>query len=329
VDGGGKAGLRTEAGLVTLTGSWTPPRLDAVLSRQGGVFTAAQAYAAGASPSEVQEARRRRDLVSLRRGIYAVTAAYEALDDAGRYRLATHAALLALKPPTALSHVTAAQWDDLELLRPDLTELHVTRPELVASRREAGIHHHPGALPTGHVEVVRGVRITSALRTAVDLARTTEFAEGLAAADSALRRGHEHAELLAVLDMCRAWPGARQAGRVVAEADGRTANPGESWSRAILIQAGLAPTDLQVEVRDRDGLVGYADFGWLPSRVLGEFDGRGKYGADASGAADAVWREKLREDRLRALGFIIVRWTWADLLRPERFLGRIRNALAG
>ena len=315
--------------MTSTAASWTPPRLDAVLSRQGGVFTAQQAYSAGASPSEVQEARRRRDLVSLRRGIYAVTAAYEALDDAGRYRLATHAALLALKSPTALSHVTAAQWDGLDLLRPDLTELHVTRPELRASRREAGIHHHPGALPVGHVEVVRGARVTSALRTAVDLARTSGFAEGLAAADSALRRGYEPAQLLDVLDTCRAWPGARQAGRVVAEADGRAANPGESWSRAILIQAGLAPTDLQVEVRDRDGLVGYADFGWLPLRVLGEFDGRGKYGVDATGAADAVWHEKLREDRLRARGFIVVRWTWADLLAPYGFLGRIHRALAG
>ena len=114
----------------------------------------------------------------------------------------------------------------------------------------------------------------------------------------------------------------------MAEADGRAANPGESWSRALLIAAGLAPTDLQVEVRDGRGLAGYADFGWLPRRVLGEFDGRGKYGVDATGAADAVWGEKVREDRIRACDYAVVRWTWADLYEPGQFLDRVRRALA-
>jgi hypothetical protein len=95
----------------------------------------------------------------------------------------------------------------------------------------------------------------------------------------------------------------------------------------IRIEAGLAPTDLQVAIYDAEGLGGYADFGWLPLMVLGEFDGRQKYG-EGSDSADVLWREKRREDRFRALGFEVVRWTWADLLDPALFTARLRAALA-
>jgi hypothetical protein len=183
-------------------------------------------------------------------------------------------------------------------------------------------------LPAHHVTVVRGVRVTIDARTAVDVARSGSFQAGLAAADSALRGGATHDALRDVHSFCQAWAGSRNASRAIRDADGRSANPGESLSRALLIAAGLAPTDLQVEVRDGRGLVGYADFGWLPLMVLGEFDGRGKYGSDASEAADAVWREKLREDRLRALGYIVIRWTWADLMNPGPWLARVRGILA-
>lgn len=96
----------------------------------------------------------------------------------------------------------------------------------------------------------------------------------------------------------------------------------------MLVAAGLGPTDLQVEVRDRAGLVGYADMGWLPLRVLGEFDGRAKYGMTDGTPAQALWDEKRREDRLRAAGLAVVRWTWADLLRSGPWLGRLRAELA-
>ena len=47
--------------------------------------------------------------------------------------------------------------------------------------------------------------------------------------------------------------------------------------------------------------------------MLIEFDGRVKY---ATG--DALWAEKQREDRIRGLGYEVVRLTWADLKNPER-----------
>jgi hypothetical protein len=133
-----------------------------------------------------------------------------------------------------------------------------------------------------------------------------------------------------MLEFCSCWPGARSAGRAVSYADGRAANPGESWSRAVLIEAGLPPTSLQLEVRDSAGLIGYADFGWDDHMTLGEFDGRWKYGvppgADAREATRVVWAEKRREDRLRAAGYAVVRWAWEDLYQPDRLAAQVLAA---
>lgn len=297
------------------------------MDRQLGAFTSAQAYRAGHTHDELQRLRDHKVLESVRRGVYALREPYRALDDEQRHRVDAKACLLVLKQPATLSHETAAVWGEQPLLRPDLDRLHVTRPELKASRTEAGVHHHPGALPTAHLREVDGVRITSAARTAVDVARTSPFPQGLAAVDSALRAGTPADEIKEVLVFCRAWAGARGASRAVAAGDGRADNPGESLSRAVLIEGGLTPTGLQVPIVDADGFVGYADFGWYPLMVLGEFDGKGKYG-DAAQAVELLWQEKRREDRLRALGYEVVRWTWADLMQPARLTARVRGAMA-
>jgi hypothetical protein len=49
--------------------------------------------------------------------------------------------------------------------------------------------------------------------------------------------------------------------------------------------------------------------------VVIEFDDKIKYGVDGK---QALVDEKVREDRLRGLGYEIVRLTWADLTRPGR-----------
>lgn len=63
------------------------------------------------------------------------------------------------------------------------------------------------------------------------------------------------------------------------------------------------------------------DFG---DRVIGECDGAVKY-SDAS----AIWREKKRQEDLEQAGYIVVRWTWEEIMyRPEAVIERIRRALA-
>ncbi|MNG34902.1 hypothetical protein D3C84_1215120 [compost metagenome] len=63
---------------------------------------------------------------------------------------------------------------------------------------------------------------------------------------------------------------------------------------------------------------------------MGEFDGKAKYVEAAVrgkvSAEEAVYREKLREDRIRRLGFGFVRWSWADLEDPSRLKRRLLAA---
>jgi very-short-patch-repair endonuclease len=62
---------------------------------------------------------------------------------------------------------------------------------------------------------------------------------------------------------------------------------------------------------------------WWPGLgVIGEADGVMKYGS-----ADDLIAEKAREDRLRALGLMVVRWTWDEIrANPAQVAERIRRA---
>lgn len=107
-------------------------------------------------------------------------------------------------------------------------------------------------------------------------------------------------------------------------------SPGESWSRVIFQEWGLAPPELQKQLRLPDGRSARVDFWWEGAGVVGEFDGMVKYRPDAGlgarPAEDTVIAEKQREDQLRSLGLRVVRWVWADLWDPARLAGMLRRA---
>ena len=80
---------------------------------------------------------------------------------------------------------------------------------------------------------------------------------------------------------------------------------------------------------ERPGRVFHADFRIEDSLVLVEFDGKVKYDPLSNpDAARANFDEKLREDELRRLGFVVVRLTRADLARPALVRARVEAALA-
>lgn len=309
------------------------PALLALMASQGGVFSGAQALAHGHNRSDLQRLRTRppRVLMSLRRGAYAWRESYESASPDARHRLQVAALALCVEGAAVVSHHSAAVLLDLPLLDPNLDVIHLTRQPPSRPRLEAGVRHHVAELPQDMVIAqASGLPVTSLARTAVDVARETHRLEcAVAVFDSALRNGVTRAELEAVFETCRSWPGARHVARAIGLADGRADNPGESWSRVILIQEGLAPDDLQVPVYDDDGFVGYGDFGW--KGVVGEFDGKGKYGLSPTATPDPesvrriLWKEKRREDRLRVRNEV-VRWGVAELHQPAVLAGRVRAA---
>lgn len=79
----------------------------------------------------------------------------------------------------------------------------------------------------------------------------------------------------------------------------------------------------QFPVREGHDLVGLADLKLDRWDVLIEFDGTGKYSASGS-----LLAEKDREDRIRALGYQVVRIRWAQLDRPHLVRQRVLAAIA-
>jgi very-short-patch-repair endonuclease len=83
----------------------------------------------------------------------------------------------------------------------------------------------------------------------------------------------------------------------------------------------------QHSIVDRAGReIARADF-LVGERVVVEFDGRAKYGMDGRRPEHDLWAEKRREDRIRELGYIVVRVVWADLDRPDEVVARVLAAL--
>lgn len=118
--------------------------------------------------------------------------------------------------------------------------------------------------------------------------------------------------------------------RVLEVADGLSQSAGESLSRAIMIQNGFPIPLLQEEFRDERGRIGFPDYDWEEFKTLGEFDGHEKYSAQrylkGKTPSQVVIEEKNRENRLRARGYTVVRWEWADVKDPRRLIALLHNA---
>jgi len=153
----------------------------------------------------------------------------------------------------------------------------------------------------------------------------------LVVADHCLRVGLTTPESLAAA--ARSLGGQRGVTRAKAAipwCDGRHETPGETLTAHVLRGLGYAFTpQFEVVRSERPGRVFHADFRIEDSLVLVEFDGKVKYDPLSNpDAARANFDEKLREDELRRLGFVVVRLTRADLARPALVRARVEAALA-
>lgn len=287
------------------------------------------AIVTGWSDDELGRLVRAGELERLRRGAY-VNGTLPA--DAGDlHRLLVQATLAGLRRSAVVSHQSAAVLHGLPLWDVPLDRVHVTRPGGWNDVSRV-LRVHVAQLRDDEVVMVDGVEVTSPVRTALDLARSLPLEAAVVALDAALhRRLLQVSDLRARLVDIAGRPGSRSGARAIAFADGRSESVGESRSRVILHRWGLAPSALQFEVLRGDGTrVGRTDFAWEDQRVVGEFDGRIKYGRllrPGQSAGDAVFDEKRREDLIRDEGWGVLRWVWGELKTPHRFAGRVRRSL--
>lgn len=284
---------------------------------------------AGLATSDLRIMRRTGELKHVRRGAYSRSAG---ADEADGHRLLVRATISLLALDACVSHASAALLHGLPWWSDTLLRVHVTRSRTAGGRRDPLVHVHPALLEPGDRVELDGLTVTSLARTTADCLRTLPFRRAVALGDAALRLGLSRDDLAEQLHRAARRVGVSSARRAAAFIDGRAESVGESYSRVVLHELRLAPTDLQVHVRDESGeLVGRCDFGWARFRTLGEFDGRVKYGRllrEGEEAGDVVFREKVREDELRSLGNEVVRWIDADLRAPGPLRARLLRAFA-
>lgn len=259
----------------------------------------------------------RADLHHLRHGVWVEHDLWQQWTPGQRHAALVHATALCLTGEPVFCRTSAAAVWGLPLIEPWPAAVRT----LETSRRQRGstlVRSHLGL----DVEAVQihGIRVTPVPRTVIDLARTGSLVSAVAAADHALRHdmctpSDLSAEVAAIP---RGGHGRAAAQLTVDLAEPESMSPGESLSRVQMFLLDLPRPRLQVAHHDDEGRIGIVDFDW--PGVVGEFDGKVKYrvpaGCSAEEAAEIVWREKLREDRLRR-GAQVARWTWQTALNPD------------
>ncbi|MGC4961545.1 type IV toxin-antitoxin system AbiEi family antitoxin domain-containing protein [Gordonia sp. DT101] len=284
------------------------------------------ALAQGFTDNQLARAVSDKHLAKIWPGAFVATADLPS-DPEQRHRLRSSAAFELSGGNFALSHESAALQHNLSLLKPQLDQVHFVTGLRTGGRVEKQRHLHSGHLDPADVTTIDGLAVTSLERTAIDVACGGEFAQALAVLDSALRRGADPEVLGELLESRRR--GVTQARRALDHADAGAENAGESWGRAQIIAAGLPVPRLQHEFFDTNGdFVGRTDYDWV-GKLAAEFDGMKKYERHLRTGEtpfDAMRREKEREDALRRLGVMVIRWVWADL-RHHRVVPMVREWL--
>ena len=304
-----------------------------ILVETNGFFTRAQAVDLGCEDADLTSGVRHGVLVRFRRGYYTFCDLWNALDRRGRHLVRLRAVLDSLGPAVSASHVSGALLHGVKPWGVPLDRVHVTRLDGGASRIEGDVIHHVGRTLGDDVVEVDGLRVLRPDRCAVETGSMGSAESALVTFDSFLHRGlGSHDELFARFERMEHWPRTRHLHVPVRMADGGADGPGESRGRWLFRCSGIPAPVVQYEVWSADGtLLGTTDWGWPEHGLLGEFDGRVKYGRllrPGQEAGDVVFAEKRREDLLReASGHRMVRLIWSDLGRPRLTAHRVGSLL--
>ncbi len=275
----------------------------------------------------LNDAVRRGQVISPVPQVYALPDYWQTLK-AGDRHMHILRALGILHPDWTFCGPSAALAFGLSVSNRMLSNIHVATTQRAHSRDRRGISRH--VVQDDRLVMVDGIRVTSLVRTTFDSVRLADFRSALALCDSALRVGRLTRDQLLndFQSMGSHLMGRARACGIAALADPRPESGGESVARAVMLELGVMPPELQVPVGDYvDGLTDYrSDFGWTlldGTKVLGEMDGREKYrnpvmtgGRDV---VDVLADERLRESRLSASGAKIMRFSYAEATDPRRF----------
>jgi very-short-patch-repair endonuclease len=311
----GEVGLIVDVGLIQAAGGGRDSIIAAIADRQYGVVSRAQLLAAGIGLGAIATRLGHQRLHPLHRGVYAV--GHTALAPGAREM----AAVLACWPGALVSHRAAAGsiWHLVEP-SPDLVDLTVARAH---RRRRPGLHVHCSQrLAPEDVAVVRGIPVTSAARTVVDLAEDAPDRCLERAFDEAITR--RLATTASIGAAVQRLPGRRGASRARAllERDAEpafTRSEAEERLLALIRDAGLRIPEVNGRVGEHT-----VDFVWRDRRLIVEVDGYRFHSTRT-----AFERDRVRDAELTGAGLRVIRITWRQLEKePLAVLVRLAQALA-
>jgi len=191
--------------------------------------------------------------------------------------------------------------------------------------KAAGVLLHSDALDPDEICELRSIRSTNPARTAFDLGRRKGSTKAVIRVDALLQACDlKLVEVQALIDAHRGMRGLVQLRRVLELADYGAESPQETRTRLLLTEAGIRPTDTQIEVFGEYGeLVGRIDMGWRRWKVGVQYDGI-QHWTDPNQRT----RDIDQDVEYRDLGWRIVR-VGANLLnyRPRTVIERAWAAL--
>jgi hypothetical protein len=287
-------------------------------------FTLAQAASMGIKRNRVHAAVRDGVLRRVLRGVFVRAD----LDDTVEVR--AEAAALVVSPASVIVDRTAAWIHGVDVFTYAEHDV-LPRVESCVLRwnsrtRRDGIDGRTRDLTPEDIMVIGGVRVTTPLRTALDLGCNLRRRDALAALDQFMRvHGLTDADLGRAAVRYFRRRGVIQLRQLIPIADSRAESPRESWTRLEIVDAGLPAPEPQYWIRI-DGVPTYRlDLAYPKCRIAVEYDGDEFHlRTEEQKRHDAKRREWLRR---QGWTVVVVRngdFTGAGL---DRWIGELRAAL--
>lgn len=286
--------------------------IAADIADQHGVFTRRRLREVGVT------SKRERHAVETGLWVPVLGAAFcAAQQSVGSWQRASAAAALT---GGTVSHQTAAILHGLEL---EASTVHVTveRNQRIA---RAGVSSHRLTLSIRDECTRGGLPLTTPARTVVDCMSYLPFNEAMEIARETLFRRWIDLPTLRELARRRAgWHGTPQLVRIIAILADGGRSEAERLAHRLLKKAGITGWQANVVLSDRHGVIGEVDLIFAAARLVVEIDGYGVHGRRA-----AFQRDRSKQNRLIAAGFVVLRFTWEDIQRrPHHVVAQISAAL--
>jgi hypothetical protein len=286
-------------------------------------FTSAQAREAGLNRWALTQA------VAAGEVRRVLTDVYVARDAPDTLELRARAAALVLGEHAVVVDRSAAWLWGVDVLRASELDVCPRLETYVVSgckrvtRREAGGGERD--LAPRDIARLGTVRLTTPLRTSLDLACRLSPYQALAALDAFARiHGITTFDLMHELPRFRRRRGVVQARRLIPLVDGRAESSGESFTRLAIIDANLPLPRPQHWVTDRGQPVYRLDLAYPDLKICVEYDGQEYHASEEQREAD-----RRRRAWLRDRGWLVIVVTKDDFAGNalDEWLGQLRSAL--